>query len=171
MNTDSALTELIINERVRGKSYFDIGIKHNIDPLEARQLVKEALESTSMDDEWEQRGILMLRLEKVIDNMWDQVERGEWKHAEVLIKSIDQLSNLLATNKQIMQETKTMITDEQAQLIYMVISENNRQMLQYIKDVLKPNKTQQKQLEHWHAVTAETATNAVEAVIYAEEED
>lgn len=171
MDNTSKLTELIIDERIAGKSYYDIGIKHEIDPIEALELVKAALNTTSIEDEWEQRGITMLRLERVIEYMWEGVKNGSFKHAEVLIKSADQLSNLLALNKEILKEKKAEITDAQAALIYMVISENNRQMLAYINDQLKPNKRQMQQLESWPQVSAESATQAVEIVLYAEEED
>lgn len=169
MDNKSELTDLIIRERVKGLSYYDIEKKHEIKAEEAREMVRDALSSTSIEDEWEQRGIMMLRIEKVIENLWGGVERGEWKHAEVLIKAVDQLSNLLALNKQVIEEQRAAITDEQAEIIYMVISENNRQMLTYIQDNLKPNQRQQLQLEEWPQVSADTATQAVEAVLYAEE--
>lgn len=130
----------------------------------------EALSKTSADDEWEQRGIMMLRIEKVIENLWDGVESGSFKHAEALFRGLDQLSNLLALNKQVMEEQKSKMTDEHAELIYMVIKENNRQILEYIHKEFKPNKTQLQKLEEWPQISADAATVAVEAVIYDAEE-
>ena len=171
MSNESNLTELVIKERVKGLSYFAIEQKHGIPALDARELVREAIETEAMDDEWEKRGIMMLRIEKVIENLWSGVENGSFKHAEALFKGIEQLSQLLALNKQVIEEQKALITDEQAALIYMVITENNRQLLTYIQEQLKPNKTQQKALEAWPMVSAESATQAVEAVLYTEEEE
>lgn len=171
MSTESKLTDLIIAERVKGLSYYAIEKKHGIPAEEARELVREALSTEKMDDEWEKRGIAMLRIEKVIENLWDGVEQGSFKHAEVLFKGIEQLSQLLALNKQVMEETRAAITDEQAAMIYAVITENNKQMLAYINDKLKPNKRQLEQLEEWPQVSAEAATQAVEAVLYMEEEE
>lgn len=171
MNNMSELTDLIIRERVKGLSYYDIEYKHEIPAEQARELVREALTRTSIEDEWEQRGIMMLRIEKVIENLWDGVESGSFKHAEALFKGIEQLSQLLALNKQVMEEQKAVITDEQAAIIYAVITENNRQLFNYINEQLKPTKRQEKVLESWTQYTAESATKAVESVLYEEEEE
>lgn len=171
MSNESELTDLIIRERVKGLSYYQIEQKHGVPAIEARELVREALQSTSIEDEWEQRGIMMLRIEKVIENLWDGVENGSFKHAEALFKGIEQLSQLLALNKQVVEEQKAAITDEQAAIIYMVITENNRQLLEYIQSQFKPNKKQLEKLEEWPQISAETATHAVEAVLYKGEEE
>ena len=52
----------------------------------------------------------------------------------------------------------------------MVITENNRQLLNYIQQQLKPNKRQLEILEEWPQISAESATQAVEAVLYEEDE-
>lgn len=165
------MADLIIQERVKGRSYYQIEQLHGIDAMEARELVREVLESEQMDDEWEKRGIAMLRIERVVEHLWAGVESGNSKHAEVMIKSIEQLSNLLALNKQVIQEQKAAITDEQAAMIYMVVTENNKKMLSYINKKLAPNKRQQKILEEWPQISADTATQAVEAVLYVEEDE
>lgn len=171
MSNESNLTDLIIAERVKGLSYYAIEQKHGINAIEARELVREALSSEAMDDEWEKRGIMMLRIEKVIENLWTGVEQGSFKHAEALFKGIERLADLLALNKQVVENTKAAITDEQAAIIYMVITENNKQLLTYIQEQLKPNKKQQQVLEEWPQISADSATNAVEAVLYTEDED
>lgn len=171
MSNESNLTDLVIKERVKGLSYYDIEKKHGVPALEAREMVREALSNTSIEDEWEQRGIMMLRIEKVIEHLWDGVETGSFKHAEALFKGIEQLSQLLALNKQVIEEQKAAITDEQAALIYMVVTESHRTMLDYIKEQLSPDTVQMKVLESWPQVSAESATNAVEAVLYTEDDD
>lgn len=171
MSNMSELTDLIIRERVKGLSYYQIEQKHGVPALEARELVREALQSTSIEDEWEQRGIMMLRIEKVIENLWDGVENGSFKHAEALFKGIEQLSQLLALNKQVIEEQQASITDEQAAIIYAVITANNRQLLDYIEQQLKPNKRQLERLEDWPQVSAESATQAIEEVLYVEDDE
>lgn len=171
MNNTSNLADMIMDDRVAGLSYLEIEKKHQVSALDAREMVREALSSTSIEDEWEMRGIAMLRIEKVISHLWNGVERGEFKHAEAMIKAIEQLSQLLALNKQVMEEQKAIITDEQAALIYMVITENNRQILEFIKRELKPNKKQQQVLESWTEIAAEASTNAIEATLMEEEEE
>lgn len=171
MNNSSNLTDLIMADRVKGLSYLEIERKHGITALDARELVREAISNTSIEDEWEMRGIAMLRIERVIEHLWTGVERGEFKHAEAMIKAIEQLSNLLALNKQVMEDQRAAITDEQAAIIYMVVTENNRQIFKFITDQLKPNKKQQAVLEEWPAVVAEASTAAIEATLHEEDED
>lgn len=171
MSNESELTDLIIKERVKGLSYYNIEKKHGVPALDAREMVREALSATSIEDEWEQRGIMMLRIEKVIENLWDGVENGSFKHAEALFKGIEQLSQLLALNKQVIEEQRAAITDEQAEIIYTVITENNRQLLDYIQGNLKPNKKQQEKLVEWPQISAESATQAVEAVLFEEDDE
>ncbi len=166
MGNTSELTDLIIKERVAGLSYLAIEKKHGVRAEEARELVRQALTKEDLDDEWERRGISMLRLEKVIELLWRGVERGEFKHAEAIIKAIEQTNQLLALNKEVIKEQKALVTDEQAALIYLVIQENNRQILGFISDQLKPNKRQQAVLEEWPQVTAEASTLAIESTIY-----
>lgn len=169
MSNASDLTDLVINERVKGLSYYDIEKKHGVPALDAREMVRQALSTTSIEDEWEQRGIMMLRIEKVIEHLWDGVAQGSFKHAEALFKGIEQLSQLLALNKQVIEEQRAAITDEQAAMIYMIITDNNRRVLEYIHEQLHPTEVQLEALTEWPQISAEAATNSVEAVLYAEE--
>lgn len=142
-----ALAQRIADDKAKGHSYITIGQNYGIDPLDARQMVREVIESTSIDDEWEMRGIALLRLEKVVENLWKGLENGSFKHAEVLVRAIDQTSTLLALNKQVMKDRQMELTDQQAELIFSVLTLNNQRILEYIQDTLKPNKRQLQQLE------------------------
>ena len=171
MSETSKLAEMIIDDRLKGLSYYAIEQKHGIPAMEAREMVREVIANTSIDDEWEMRGIAMLRLEKVIENLWLGVERGEFKHAEAMIKAIEQTSQLLDLNKKAIEEQRAAITDEQASIIYMIVTENNRQLLDYLNKEFKPNKRQQALLEEWPQITADASTQAIEAVLYEEDEE
>ena len=171
MDNSSNLVDLIIADRVKGISYREIEQKHGIPALDAREMVREAITSTAMEDEWEMRGIAMLRIERVIEHLWTGVERGEFKHAEAMIKAIEQLSNLLALNKQVMEEQRAAITEEQAAVVYAILKENNRQILQFIQNQLKPNKRQTEVLQEWPAVVADASLVAIEATIVDEDDE
>lgn len=166
----SDLTDLIVQERIKGLSYFEIAKKHEIDALEAREMVREALTISAPDDEWEQRGIMMLRAERVIQKLWDGLESGSFKHAEALVKTLDHLASLLALNKQVMESRKAEITDQQAQLVYEVMTRYGDKILQYINKELAPNKRQLAKLEEWPQIAADASTDALEEVIYVAEE-
>lgn len=171
MSNESDLTELVIKERVKGLSYYDIEKKHSIPALEAREMVREALASTSIEDEWEQRGIMMLRIEKVIENLWSGVERGEFKHAEAMFKGIEQLSNLLALNKQVIETQQAEITDAQAAIIYAIVTANNKMLYEKILEELTQKELELEVLKVWPQITADAATDAVESVLYVDVEE
>lgn len=170
MSADNKMADMILDDRRLGLSYRAIGQKHGISAEDARTIAREILESTSEEDEWELRAITLLRLESVVNSMWTNVENGSFKHAEVLIKTLDQIANLLALNKQVMVEQKSAITDEQAAIVYRVMTESNKEIKKFILDTLKPNKKQLELLEEWPSVASEAATNAIEATLLAEEE-
>lgn len=171
MHNQDDMTDLILADRIDGLSYDAIGKKHAIDPMDARSLAREALARTAEEDEWELRAISLLRLEKVVQKLWAGVNTGSFKHAEVLVKTLDQINTLLALNKQVMEEMKSAISDEQAEIIYAVVSENNRQIFRFLQDELKPNKKQLLVLDNWSSVAAEASTAAIEAVLVEEEDE
>lgn len=170
MNDSGELTDLLLDDRIDGLSYDRIGKKHGIDPLDARAMVREALSRTADEDEWEMRALSLLRLEKVVQHMWTGVEQGSFKHAEALFKGLDQINTLLALNKQVVEERRAAISEEQAELIYLVIKENNRQIRQFIGS-MKLNKTQQALMEEWPVIESEASTKAIEAVLVEDEEE
>lgn len=171
MSESSELTDLLLDDRIQGLSYDRIGKKHGIDPLDARALVREALSRTADEDEWEMRALSLLRLEKVVQNLWDGVEQGSFKHAEAIFKGLDQINTLLALNKQVMEEQKSIISEEQAEVIYAVVMENNRQLFQFLESKLSPTKTNQAILEEWPSIQSEAVTTAIEATLVEEDED
>lgn len=171
MSDNSKLADMILEDRRRGLNYHAIGQKHGLDPIDARALVREILERTSDEDEWELRAISLLRLESVIENLWAGVEQGSFKHAEALFKGLDQINQLLALNKQVMEERKSALTDEQAAVIYDILSANNKHLLETLTEKLKPNKKQQAVLEEWPVIASDAATAAIEATLQEEDDD
>lgn len=171
MSESSDLTDLLLDDRIAGLSYDRIGKKHGIDALDARALVREALTRTADEDDWEMRALSLLRLEKVVENLWDGVESGSFKHAEALFKGLDQINTLLALNKQVVEEQRAAISDEQSQIIYAVVKENNRQLFNFLSGKLTESKTNQAILEEWPATAAEAVTNAIEATLVEEDDD
>lgn len=169
MTDTNQLADLILEDRRKGLSYHQIGQKHGMSAEDARALAREILERTNEEDEWELRAISLLRLESVIQNLWTGVENGSFKHAEALFKGLDQINQLLALNKQVVEERRSAITDEQASIIYHVLRENNRQIFEFINTKLKPNKKQQEILAEWPAIEAEASNAALEATILEED--
>lgn len=165
------LTNLLLDDRISGMSFDLIAKKHAMDPYDVRTMVREAMSRTAEEDEWEMRALTLLRLERVVSKLWTGVEAGSFKHAEAMFKGLEQISSLLALNKQVMEKQQAVITDEMTAVIYEVLVENNRRIKSYIDNKLKPNKKQTQALEEWQAVVAEASTAAIEATLVEEDEE
>lgn len=171
MNEVETLPDLLLDDRVAGLSFDHIAKKHGMAPEDVRVMVREELSKTAEEDEWEMRALTLLRLEKVVSHLWRDVEKGSFKHAEAMFKGLDQIANLLALNKQVMEKQQAAISDEQAALIYHILTENNNRIKAYIDKTLKPNKTQRAALEEWASVAAEVSTGAIEATLVEEDDE
>jgi hypothetical protein len=169
-DTTDGLVSTLLDERVRGLNYFEIQAKHGIPAAEAKQLVNEALQEVATKDPLEMRYLVQLRLEKITQYLWDGVEAGSFKHAEVILKAADQLAVLMDLNQQTIKQQLTIISDEETAQLLEVLRHYSRGLYGKINQ-LPLNKKAREALEQWPEWTAEAATDAVEEVIYAEVEE
>lgn len=168
MTENDGLTQLILDDRIRGKSYMDIERKHGVPAIEAAAMVREALESTTMRDPIEMRGIVMLRTEKIIENLWAGLEAGSFKHGEAIIKALERLSELLDLNQETIRTEVTLISDAETMQLFEVMKLANSALYAKVK-TLELTEAASVQLQAWPEWTAEATTNAVEAVLYLDE--
>jgi len=170
MTVNDGLTQLILDDRIKGRSYLDIELKHGVPAVEAMAMVREALESTTMRDPIEMRGIVMLRTEKIIENLWAGLEQGSFKHGEAIIKALERLSELLDPNQETIRTEVTLISDAETLQLFEVMKLTNLALLAKVKELpLTPDAA--KELEQWPAWTAEASTAAVEQVLYMDDND
>lgn len=170
MPASDGLTQLILDDRIRGRSYAEIELKHGIPAIEAMAMVREALESTTMRDPIEMRGIVMLRTEKIIEHLWEGLEQGSFKHGEAIIKALERLSELLDLNQETLRIEQTIVSDEQTLQLFQVMKEAYAILYQKVQ-ALAVTDTAIKQLEAWPEWVAESTTQAVEHVLYVDEAD
>jgi len=170
MAENDGLTQLILDDRIRGRSYAEIELKHGIPAIEAMAMVREALESTTMRDPIEMRGIVMLRTEKIIEHLWAGLEQGSFKHGEAIIKALERLSELLDLNQETIRQEITIISDEETLQIFEVLKRSNALLRQKL-DALPLPESAVRALEAWPEWVAETTTTAVEEVLYLDETD
>ena len=164
---DDTLRSFILDDRIKGLSYSQIEAKHGIPALEAMAIVREAIESTTVDDVWEQRGIQMLRIEKTIEYLWKGVEEGSFKHAEALIKAIERLSEMLDLNKETIKHEITIISDEETLQMLAVLKQNNVLLKQKIIE----SGVDPQSLEEWPEWASHAATTAVAEIEMQQGED
>lgn len=167
---DDGLVSKLLEERVKGLNYFEIQAKHGIPAAEAKMLVTEALNEVATKDPLEMRYLVQLRLEKITQFLWDGLEAGSFKHAEVILKAADQLAVLMDLNQQTIKQQLTIISDEETAQLLEVLKHYSRGLYGRI-NALPLNKKARESLSQWPEWTAEAATEAVEQVVYAEVDD
>lgn len=170
MTVNDGLTQLILDDRIRGRSYAEIELKHGIPAIEAMAMVREALEATTMRDPIEMRGIVMLRTEKIIEHLWAGLEAGSFKHGEAIIKALERLSELLDLNQETIRHEFTVISDEETLQLFAVMKRANQLLYSKVKE-LPLSAEAAFELEAWPAWVAETSTAAVEEILYLDETD
>lgn len=169
MTENDGLTQLILDDRIRGRSYAEIELKHGIPSIEAMALVREALESTTMRDPIEMRGIVMLRTEKIIEHLWTGLEQGSFKHGEAIIKALERLSELLDLNQETIRTEVTLVSDAETLQLFEVMKRAYHLLYTHVKALpLQPEALLE--LEAWPAWVAEASTTAVEEVLYLDDE-
>lgn len=170
MAQTDGLTQLILDDRIRGRSYAEIELKHGVPAIEAMAMVREALESTTMRDPIEMRGIVMLRTEKIIEHLWDGLESGSFKHGEAIIKALERLSELLDLNQETIRIEQTIVSDEETLQLFQVMKTAYSLLYEKVK-ALAVTDAAIRELEAWPEWVAETTTAAVEHVLYKDEAD
>ena len=167
---NNALVGKLLEERVKGLNYFEIEARHGIPAAEAKMLVNEALQEVATKDPLELRYLVQIRLEAITKNLWEGLENGSFKHAEVILRAADQLAMLMDLNQNTIKQQLTIISDEETAQLLEVLKHYSRALHNKVK-ALPLNKKAMAELEAWPEWTAEAATNAVEEVVYAELED
>lgn len=166
-DSNTSLIKMLLDDRVNGLSYLEIEYKHGIAAVEARQMVMEALADVVSKDPLEQRGIMTLQIEKVIRYLTEGLEAGSFKHGEAILKATERLAELHDLNQQTIKHEVTVMTDENAQLIFEVLKQNNNALRERVRK-LELSEANLLQLDAWPEWEAEAATEAVTNVIYAE---
>lgn len=167
MSDRDALQELILNDRAKGLNWYDIQAKHGIDPLEARQIYREALSEIASNDPTEMRMLMQVRLEKVVNNLWEGLEAGNFKNGDSILKAVERMSELMDLNQETIKHQITLITDEQAMQVYEMLNRNNQALYAKIASLSLPEPVRA-ELEAWPQWAAEAATDSVEQILVAE---
>lgn len=170
-NEDNGLVDLLLQDRIEGKNYFDIEKKHGIPAAEARALVMEALAQVATKDPVEQRGILQLRLEKVVEHLWKGLETGSFKHGEAILRAAERIAELMDLNQATIKHEIAIISDQETAKLLEVLKQNNAMLFQSILSSLELTDDQRLKLDAWPQWAATASTEAVEAVIYMDEDD
>lgn len=171
MDENTNLVQLFIEDYARGKSFYDLEAKHGVPAAEISVMIDEYLANNYLSRDrqrWQQ--LLTLRIERITDHLWDGIEQGSFKHAEAVVRLMEKLAELLALNEQAIVEQDSKVNDAQTELILRVLRIHDQQLLELVRSLPLSVEAKEK-LDEWPEWVAETSTNAVEQVIYAEIEE
>ena len=168
MEISANLASMLLDEKLKGKSYTDMELKHGIPAIECYQIVRDALAAIPVHSQVEQRQLASLRLEKIIQGIWDEMASGSFKHAEAMTKVVHEMSELNDLIQKTVTHEIVFIQDQQAALVLNMLELVAEGLLNRVND-LPLNQKAKKALEEWPEWAAEITTDAVSAVVYAEE--
>lgn len=168
---DDGLLQIILDDRLAGKSWFDITQRHGIQMEEAKRIYNEAALQTASKDPIEMRYLQQLRIEKLIEYLWSGLAAGSFKHGEVILKALERMSNLLDLDQSTLKRQLTIISDEETLQIFEVLKRFSNQLEARVRALPISDEVQAAITSSWPEWVAESATNSVEEVVYAEVED
>lgn len=137
MTDDNGLLQLIRDQRRRGTSYLDIERLFSIPAARAEQIMSDYFaRQESARNQDEMRILQMERLEAILGPMMDRIEVGDVKAAEVLIKAVSSLNELLGLNLEQKKIEITLITEQQGDAVYRLVDAVIRSMLGLVQEVI-----------------------------------
>lgn len=170
MNDSANLQQMLLDDRIAGLSYVEIGAKHGIDAHEVAGLVRELLTEVASQDPTELRMIQQARIEKIVNHLWAGLEQGSFKHGEAILKAVERLAELMDLNQASIKHEITIISDEETRKLLDVLKYNNNHLLAHVQS-LPLNEESRAALTEWPAWVAEASVDAVDEVLTLEEEN
>lgn len=161
------LAQMFVEDRIKGRSFIDISLEHGIPVEEVMASYRTYVAAAAVQDPLEYRILLQLRTEKIINHLWAGLEAGSFKHGEAVLKAVNTLQELHDLNEKTITHERDLMADEDAATIFEVLKHSHSSLRDKIMRLPLSQKAKA-ELAAWPEWVAESATNAVEEVIYAE---
>lgn len=121
------LTAMMVEQRARGRTLSEISARTGVPVAEVQRRVREhLLDNYGADDVAMQRMLMLNRLERIIDALWEQVMEGdlatEGKQIKNLIDLLKMLSELLDLNKDRVRDELVQLTKAQTELVHTMLA-------------------------------------------------
>lgn len=131
---ENGLLQIVREAILRGKSFIDVQRIHGIPAPVAEALLNDYYQQKfKTQDQNLQRMVQMERLELMIEPLMDQALVGNVKASEVLVKHLQSLSELLGLNLQQEKIQVEIITNEQGQVIFEMMSYMQAKLLSWVQ--------------------------------------
>lgn len=116
---DNVLLGIIKREREKGKSFVEIERMFKIPAAQAEAMYSTFMRNRQQSIDPDEYRLLQLdRLEGLIDVLQSQVALGNSKSAEILLKLLEQISELLGLNQQVQRSEIKIITEVQGTAVF-----------------------------------------------------
>lgn len=121
------LTAMMVEQRARGRTSSEISAKTGVPVAEVQRRVHEhLLDNYGAEDVAMQRMLMINRLERIIDALWDQVMEGdmatEGKQVKNLIDSMERLSKLMDLDKDRVRDELVQLTKAQTEMVHTMLA-------------------------------------------------
>lgn len=134
---DTTLLPLIKEARIQGKSFYDIERLYKISAPRAEAILSEHYKNRTISiDPNEARMLQYDRLESLIDVLMSMAQLGNVKSAEVLLKTFEQINELLGLNLQATKTEIRIITDEQSSVVFDMVRFMLKGLLTFIQNTV-----------------------------------
>lgn len=164
---DNGALQIVRDAYLRGKTFLDIERLTGIPAPRAEQMLNEYYSGKfKTQDQNLMRMVQMERLEMMISPLMDQALVGNVKASEVLVKHLQSLSELLGLNLQQEKIQVEIITDQQGQVIFEMMSYMQAKLLSWVQVNLSNMGTPESETtlalieDNWDSMVAESFTEA-----------
>lgn len=124
--------------RTKGKSYMEIERLYGISAARAEQIMRTYFQSRAAQmDPNEERLLQLDRLNMLIEPLMDMAALGNIKSAEVLIKNLEAISELLGLRMEQQRQEITIINQFQTNVIVDVVGNVGKQLLSLVQTHVK----------------------------------
>lgn len=161
----TALVQLYINERARGRSWQQIAEKYDKSPDEVYADYMAHMEKSRAYTESEYRMLQLTRLEKMIDALWELgVEGGSVEHVSKMLPIVQEISKLLALHKPKVEAEIRIIEEKQLHLIVDYIDAVTDTVRTQVLETVTAKRTRQQIEEKWEEWVAEASRKPLQSL-------
>lgn len=154
----TALVQLYINERARGRSWQQIAEKFDKSPDEVYADYMAHMEKSRQYTESEYRMLQLTRLEKMIDALWELgIEGGSVEHIGKMLPIVQEISKLLALHKPKVEAEIRIVEEKQLHLIVDYIDAVTDTVRSRVMDTITAKRTKQLIDDNWEKWVAEAS--------------
>lgn len=161
----SALVQMYIDERARGRSWQQIAEKYSKDVDEVYADYMRHMESSRAYTESEYRMLQLTRLEKMIDALWEMgINAGSLDHVSKMLPIVQEISKMLALHKPKVEAEIRIIEEKQVHLIVDYLDAVTDTIRHEVLQTVTAKRTREEIESNWDAWVAGAAQRPLEQI-------